>query len=341
MTTADLCCIFVAENKHKIMITPCKYFSPVTDVTFRKVFGEHIDLAASLLNTFLPLGDGRVITDLHYVSPELMPDTPARKNSLVDVHCVDSDGRTFLVEMQINWDTDFLQRVVFNTSKAYVKQLGRGRDFELLQPVYSLNFVNGDLHKGLTEWYHPYQLVHLYHTNRVIEGLKIVFAEMDKYKKLPEKGTAKADLWMRYFTELDEKTRRPAPELLADLDVAKAIELLEVINYNDVEMDLYERYWDAVSVEATWKGIGHRAGEKEGLEKGIELGRSEGIELGRNEGIQLGRNEGIELGRNEGIELGRNEEKRLLIRSMLANAIDIATISKVTGLSEPEIHDLT
>ena len=143
-------------------MTPYKYFSPVTDVTFRKVFGEHIDLAASLLNAFLPLEDGRIITNIQYVPPEMMPDNPLRKNSIVDVRCEDSAGCIFLVEMQLNWDTDFMQRVVFNTSKAYVKQLDKGKPFHLLQPVYSLNFVQGDLHKGLSEWYHPYQLVHIY-----------------------------------------------------------------------------------------------------------------------------------------------------------------------------------
>ena len=291
-----------------------KYFSPVTDITFRKVFGEHIDLTASLLNAFLPLGEGRVITDLKYVTHELMPETPTRKNSLVDVRCEDSDGRTFLVEMQINWDTDFMQRVVFNTSKAYVKQLDRGKKFELLQPVYSLNFVNGDLHKGLSEWYHPYQLVHLYHTNRVIEGLKIVFAEMEKYQKLPVKGSTKMDLWMRFFTEMTEKTRRPAPELLADPDIAKAIEQLEIINYTEAEMEQYERYWDSVSVEATWKHIGHREGLKEGIEQGIE--------------------QGIE----RGIERGRAERDRQIVLSLLENGFDIATIKKVTGLSEAEIR---
>lgn len=299
-----------------------KYFSPVTDITFRKVFGENIDLTASLLNAFLPLGEGRVITDLKYVTHELMPETPTRKNSLVDVRCEDSDGRTFLVEMQINWDTDFLQRVVFNTSKAYVKQLDRGKKFELLQPVYSLNFVNGDLHKGLSEWYHPYQLVHLYHTNRVIEGLKIVFAEMEKYQKLPAKGNSKMDLWMRFFTEMTEKTRRPAPELLADPDVAKAIELLEIINYTEAEMEQYERYWDSVSVEATWKHIGHREGLKEGIEQGIEQGFEQGIE------------QGIE----RGIERGRAERDRQIVLSLLENGFDIATIKKVTGLSEAEIR---
>ena len=287
------------------MLTPYKYYSPVTDVTFRKVFGEHIDLAASLLNAFLPLEDGRTITNIQYVPPEMMPETPTRKNSIVDVRCEDSAGTIFLVEMQLNWDTDFMQRVVFNTSKAYVKQLNKGKPFHLLQPVYSLNFVQGDLHKGLSEWYHPYQLVHIYHSDRVFDGLKIVFAEMNKYEKLAVKGSTKRDLWMRYFTEMTEKTRRPAPELLAETDIAKAIELLEIINYNDVEQELYDRYWDAVSVEATWKSIG----EREGIIQGRELGRKE----------------------------GEIDTKIQLARNMLTESIESSIVAKITGLTIEEI----
>ena len=306
------------------MLTPCKYYSPVTDVTFRKVFGEHIDLARSLLNAFLPLEDGRTITNIHYVPPELMPETPARKNSIVDVCCEDSAGVTFLVEMQLNWDTDFFQRVFFNASKAYVRQLKGGEDFKLLQPVYSLNFVNGDLHKGLSEWYHPYQFVHIYHTDRVFDGLKIVFAEMEKYEKLAEKGNTKKDLWMRYFTEMTEKTRRPAPELLADPDVAKAIELLEVINYNEAEEYLYDKYWDAVSVEATWKGIGRREGEKAGLEQGLRQGIEQGVEQGREEGIQQ----------------GEANAKRQLALKMLAKNFAPNLVAEITGLTEEEVQSL-
>ena len=302
------------------MLTPYKYFSPVTDVTFRKVFGEHIDLAASLLNAFLPLEDGRVITDIQYVPPEMMPENPLRKNSIVDVRCEDSAGSTFLVEMQLNWDTDFMQRVVFNTSKAYVKQLDKGKPFHLLQPVYSLNFVQGDLHKGLSEWYHPYQLVHVYHSDRVFDGLSIVFAEMGKYQQLEVKGRTKKDLWMRYFTEMTEKTRKPAPELLDDPEVAKAIELLEVINYDEVEQEIYDRYWDAVSVEATWKSIGEREGVKRGMEQGIKQGREEGIE--------------------EGVAQGRADEKRQLARNMLAEGFEPAVVAKITSLTIEEIQKM-
>ena len=296
---------------------PYKYYSPVTDVTFRKVFGEHIDLAASLLNTFLPLEDGRTITDIKYVPPEMMPDTPMRKNSIVDVRCEDSDGTTFLVEMQLNWDTDFMQRVVFNTSKAYVKQLDKGKPFHLLQPVYSLNFVQGDLHKGLSEWYHPYQLVHIYHSDRVFDGLRIVFAEMGKYEQLAVKGCTKKDLWMRYFTEMTEKTRKPAPELLADPKVAKAIELLEIINYSEAEQELYDRYWDAVSVEATWKSIGWREGEKIGIQQGLQ--------------------QGIQQGLRQGMQQGEANAKRLLVQNMLAKGLETSMVAEISGLTEAEV----
>ena len=135
---------------------------------------------------------------------------------------------------------------------------------------------------------------------------------MDKYRGMPLKGDTKKDLWMRYFTEMTEETRKPAPELLADPDIAKAINLLEIINYNEAEEYLYDKYWDAVSIEATWKGIGHREGEKEGLEEGLQQGREE----------------------------GRQEERRNLVRNLSAKGLDIAKIALLTGMDESEIGEL-
>lgn len=298
-------------------MTPCKYFSPVTDVTFRKVFGEHLDLTASLLNAFLPLDEERTITNIELVPYKLMPKTPTRNYNYVNVCCQDSFGTTFFVEIQLNWDTDFLQQIHIDTPKVYVNEFDQGKPFLLTEPVYSLNFVNGDLHKGLDEWYHPYKFVHIYHTERVFEGLQIVFAELEKYGKQPVKGDTKMDLWMRYFTEMTGRTRVPAPELLADPDIAKAIGLLEVINYNDAELYLYDKYWDAVSIEATWKGIGWRDGEKAGVEKGLQ------------QGLQ------------QGLEEGRAVERRQLARNMLAEGLDPAIVAKISGLTEKELQNLT
>ena len=120
-----------------------KYLDPKADLTFKKVFGEHPDLVISLLNALLPLDKPEEeVQSIEYLPAELVPDNPLRKNSIVDVRCKDARGRQFIVEMQMVWSKEFQNRVLFNASKAYVRQLDKSNDYDLLQPVYSLNLVN-------------------------------------------------------------------------------------------------------------------------------------------------------------------------------------------------------
>ena len=147
-----------------------RYLNPKADLTFKKVFGEHPDLVASFLNALLPFDSPEErIEHVEYLPSELVPQTPLRKNSIVDVRCKDKRGRQFIVEMQMVWSSEFKQRVLFNASKAYVRQIAGGEDYELLQPVYSLNLVNDIFEPELEGYYHNYRIVHVEHSDRIIE----------------------------------------------------------------------------------------------------------------------------------------------------------------------------
>lgn len=79
-----------------------RYLNPKADLTFKKVFGEHPDLVASFLNALLPFDSPEErIEHVEYLPSELVPQTPLRKNSIVDVRCKDKRGRQFIVEMQM------------------------------------------------------------------------------------------------------------------------------------------------------------------------------------------------------------------------------------------------
>ena len=91
-----------------------KYFNPKNDLTFKKVFGEHPDLVMSLLNALLPLKPNSQIEHVEYLTPEMVPENPMKKNSIVDVRCRETDGRHFIVEMQMNWNREFEQRIILN-----------------------------------------------------------------------------------------------------------------------------------------------------------------------------------------------------------------------------------
>ena len=191
-----------------------KYLSPKADLTFKKVFGEHPDLLISFLNALLPFEKPEEeITQVEYLNPEMVPENPLRKNSIVDVRCKDQSGRQFIVEMQMMWTSAYKQRVLFNASKAYVSQLEKGNDYELLQPVYSLNIVN-DTFSDSEGYYHDFKIVEDAETKEVIEGLRFIFIELPKFTPGNYKGKKMQVLWLRYLTEINEQTREVPEELM-------------------------------------------------------------------------------------------------------------------------------
>ena len=232
-----------------------KYLDPKVDLTFYKVFGEHPDLMKSLLNALLPFkSEEEEITSVVYLTLGIMPKTPLQKYRVLAVRCEDAKGGQFIVEIQIIWSKEFMQRVFFIDSKAYVNYPSLSEDYSLLKPVYSLNLVNEVFEPELDDYYHYYHLVHEEHTDKVIDGLHLVFVELPKFT--PHTFTEKKMqvLWLRYLTEIDEKTKTVPAELLANPEIAKAVSEIEESAYTEEELLGYDEFWDLVSVEKTLAG---------------------------------------------------------------------------------------
>ena len=70
------------------------------------------------------------------------------------MYCETNDKRQFIVEMQMYWTTNFMQRVLFNSSKVYVSQMKQGDSFSNLQPIYSLNLIDDIFEPKMEEYSH-------------------------------------------------------------------------------------------------------------------------------------------------------------------------------------------
>lgn len=285
-----------------------RYLNPKADLTFKRVFGEHPDLVKSFLNALLPLEPEENITDIEYLPSEMVPENPLRKNSIVDVRCKDNKGRYFIVEMQMIWSPEFKQRVLFNASKAYVRQMDSGEKYDLLQPVYSLNLVNDIFEPELEEYYHYYRLVHMQYSERIINGLQLVFVELPKFTPHTYSEKKMQILWLRYLTEIDEKTREVPEELLENPEIKKAVTVLEESAFTPEQLLGYEKFWDIISVEKTLVSSAERKGKEEG--------------------------------KKEGIEEGKKEEKLLIASNAKKQGLSLDIISSLTGLSVEEIEKL-
>ncbi|OGV44403.1 MAG: hypothetical protein A3F46_06305 [Legionellales bacterium RIFCSPHIGHO2_12_FULL_42_9] len=251
-----------------------RYLDPKADVVFKKIFGEHPKLLISFLNALLPLPSNSPIVALTYLQNEQVPVIPEFKRTIADVKCTDIQGRVFIVEMQMNWTDNFKQRLLFGTSQAFVKQLEKGEEYKLLQPVYGLGLVAEIYEKTTPDWYHHYQLVKKGDANHsdVIEHLQLIFIELPKFPIQSADEKKLRLLWLRFLREIDEKTTTVSKDLLAIPEIAQAVGLAEESAYTPGELNLYESYWDQVSREKTLIMDKYAEGKAEGKAEGEQIG---------------------------------------------------------------------
>ena len=307
-----------------------KYLDPRADMTFKKVFADHKDLMISFLNAMLPLPDDGQVTSIEYLPFELIPTMPLKKDTIVDVRCEDQQRRQFIVEMQMIWTADFFKRVLFNSSKAYVKQLKAGDDYSDLQPVYSLNLINEAFLHDTEEWYHDYGLVEFKYPDHVIEDMHVIFIELPKFKPHSFKDKKMTALWLRFLTEIGEDTKVAPKELMENPETRKALDIVEESAYTDAQMAGYDHFWDMVRVERTL----HSAARRE-REKGLAEGKAEGMAEGLAQGMKQGKAEGLK----EGLRLA-HDKALASAKAMKADGMPMALIAKYTGLSEEQVAGL-
>ncbi len=296
---------FAVDNQKNGTIMP-KYLDPKADLTFKKIFGQHKHLVMSLLNALLPLPDDMEIKSVEYLTPENIPDTPAKKYSIVDVYCTDNYKRNFIVEMQSYWNTEFFARTLFNAASVYTKQLKKGMSFSDLKDVYALSLVNDKkgFNYGDKEYIQEYYLTNKQHEKDKRTDISMVFIVLPNFKPQNRAVKKMHDLWLKFLTEIDENTIDAAPELIENKETNEALEMLRASAFTDEEMMAYEKYWLDVSTE------------KSALEHEREEGRAEG----RAEGEQ-----------SKAISIAR---------MMKADGEPVEKIIKYSGLTAEEISNL-
>ena len=283
-----------SENFQKFM---ARYLDPKNDLTFKRIFGEHPDLLIGFLNALMPLAPDRLIEEIEYLPTEQVPDIIGKKNSIVDVKCKDKSGKVFIVEMQMLWTDDFMNRIVFNASKAYVRQLDKSMSYHLLQPVYTLAILNENYDHKTEQFYHHYGIVNRENTEEVIDGLEFVLVELKKFKLEKWSDRKIAALWLKFLKEVGEGMTKLPDELAENEQIFKAAELCEMGAFTPEELARYEAFWDMVRTEKTIR--------EGSLAKGI-------------------------------VE-GEQKKALIIAKNLLKKGMSVEDVSEITGLSTQEI----
>ena len=293
-----------------------RYLDPKNDLTFKRLFGEHPALLINFLNAVMPFEEGRHILEIEYLPAEQVPENPGKKNSIVDVKCKDNYDRQFIIEMQMDWEALFLNRIVFNAGKAYVRQLDRREVYQLLHPVYTLAILNENYDHKTPQFYHHYQIVNRENTDEIIPGLEFVLVELEKLQPSTVSERKLAVLWLRFLKEVNESITELPPEMQENDYIRQAAELCEESAFTPAELATYEKYWDMIRLDLSIK------------------------ESSQQKGMAKGREEGMAKVREEGMAKGREEEREKIVINCHLTGLPVESISKITGLSSEQIADI-
>lgn len=215
-----------------------RYARIIMDYWFKRTFGTepNKDLLIMLLKELIPEHD---ILDLTYVQQEHINPFPGKKNALIDVECVDSDGTRFIVEMQVARQDYFYERALFYSTFGVQQQVERSVSMDYaFAPVYFIGFMDFSLHEGSDNVLYRYQLQER-ETGEIMTGsLQFVFLELTNCKKALTPQASLLDNLCYALHNMEHLTDRP-DELKEEI-FKRLFKTAEIANFTPEERIKYE-----------------------------------------------------------------------------------------------------
>ncbi|WP_304332244.1 Rpn family recombination-promoting nuclease/putative transposase [Brachyspira innocens] len=225
------------------------------------------------------------------------------KETIADVKCITQNGTVVIIEIQLQGNSRFPERILYYWASNYSKLLKHGEKYDALTPVISINLLNFNLDDS-NNIHSCYMIYDTVNDRLLTDHLQIHIIELKKFQY----NLLKPDLncWLKFFT-MKEKDNKEV--IMSDLVKEKPIMEEVQRRYNNFIKDrLMMNEYD--------KRQAYLYGNQMMLEEERRLGIKEGIEQGE---------------KNKAISMAKNMKDRNM---------DLNLISELTGLSIEEIEEL-
>jgi predicted transposase/invertase (TIGR01784 family) len=82
------------------------------------------------------------VSKIEAVNPNLDAHQIARKEGILDVRAIDSQGRHYDIEIQVRPQPSYIKRSLYYVARMYGEQLTRGEEYSLLAPCIGINILD-------------------------------------------------------------------------------------------------------------------------------------------------------------------------------------------------------
>ena len=286
-----------------------KYFNTLNDYFVRYLFsdkGSEAILLDFINSTMLDVGM-KTFRSVEILTPFNYKENYEDKESIVAVKCITQNGSVVIIEIQLQGNSRFPERILYYWASNYSKLLKQGEKYDALTPVISINLLNFNLDDS-NNIHSCYMIYDTINQRLLTDHLQIHIIELKKFNN----NLLKPDLncWLKFFT-MKEKDNRE-------------VIMSELVKEKPVMEEVQKRYNNFIKDRLMMNEYDKRQAYLYGNQIMLEEERRLGIE----EGIK------------QGMEKGKKEQQIYIARNLKKAGIDIKIISENTGLSIEELEKL-
>ncbi|MEI0476334.1 Rpn family recombination-promoting nuclease/putative transposase [Brachyspira pulli] len=287
----------------KLNTKQIKYFNPLNDYFIRYLFtykGSSESILLDFINSIMINANMKTFRSVEILTPFNLKKNRNLKETIVDVKCITQNGSVVIIEIQLQGNSRFPERILYYWAANYSKLLKHGERYDELTPVISINLLNFNLDKS-KNIHSCYMLYEMNNKKLLTDHLQIHIIELKKFKK--NILTKDLNCWLKMFTS-------------KNLEASMS----EIVKEKPIMEEVQKKYNNFVKSKLMM----------------MEYEKKEAYLYGN----QIMLDEERRLGREEGREEGEKNKAISIAKSLKKSGLDAKFISENTGLSIEEIKNL-
>ncbi|BAO99396.1 putative uncharacterized protein [Wolbachia endosymbiont of Cimex lectularius] len=247
-----------------------KFLDACNDYAFKRIFGteKNKDILIHFLNDILGFTGLATIQDVEFLATILDPEIAAKKQSIVDVLCKDSQGSRYIIEMQFTKTRGFEKRAQYYAAKAYSSQADQGDEYHNLKEIIFIAVADCIIFPDKAEYKSNYTIRDENTNEHDLKDFYFVFIELPKFTKTKEDQLENVvEKWCYFFRYAAETREEDLDKIVgSDVIIKRAYEEMNKFNWSEEELLAYEqrkkRLMDEIAAFAQKFDEGVKVGEE-------------------------------------------------------------------------------
>ncbi len=210
------------------------------DLIFKFVFGHEKNekILRALLNAILGLEGPERIIKLTFLNTFNLQEYVDDKLSILDVKAEDNTGKRVNIEMQVESEPSYINKVIYYHDRLFTTQLEEGDPYHKLNKTISISILNFTLLQKEIALHNIYRYLNIKSKQELTDIKEIHFIELPKFKEdKPKKRQSKFEKWLHIlkFGEIYANNLDNLPEELKEEEEI-VMALQEMVRASNDEM---------------------------------------------------------------------------------------------------------